>query len=94
MLVHGRYEQLSATQMEHMRTLEEHYSAQPELPTDPHAPCFYHVYENTLPREFHYRIIPEGKHFTLLLFEEMKSRHFGQKSTHSSFIIHVIFRTL
>lgn len=60
MLVQGRYEELSLEQKKEMQRLEKQYVKRTKMPSDPHDPFFYHVYEYTLPREDHYRIIPQG----------------------------------
>ena len=40
---------------------EKEYQERKDLPANPLDPFFYHVYENTLPAEQYYRLIPEGK---------------------------------
>ena len=46
-----------------MRKLEQKFLEMEELPEDPLHPIYYHVFASTLPYEFHYRIVPEGKCF-------------------------------
>ena len=45
-----------------MRKLEQKFLEMEELPEDPLHPIYYHVFASTLPYEFHYRIVPEGKY--------------------------------
>jgi len=59
--VQGRYEELKDEQIAVMLELEKDYKALKSTPADPTDPYFYHIYEDTLPKENHYRIIPIGK---------------------------------
>ena len=59
--VQGRYEELKDEQKAVMLELEKEYKALKSTPSDPTDPYFYHIYEDTLPKENHYRIIPIGK---------------------------------
>ena len=62
MLVHGRHHELSDEQRSQHKAKEDTYYARTMLSSDPHDPSFYHVYNNTLPDEQYYRLIPEGKY--------------------------------
>ena len=60
MLVHGRHHELAEEQRTEMLQREMLYRKK-QMPSNPLDPMFYHVYEDTLPDEQYYRLIPEGK---------------------------------
>ena len=42
------------------------------MPDDPLDPFYCHVFENTLPKEYHYRIVPEGKDLATASINDFK----------------------
>ena len=58
MLIHGRYDELSDYLRMNLEHIGEDYLKLNEMPDDPLSPYYYHVYYDTLPLEYHYRIIP------------------------------------
>lgn len=62
MLVHGRHHELSDEQRSQLLANEQTFNNMKSLPSNPLDLSFYHVYDNTLPEEQYYRLIPEGKY--------------------------------
>ena len=59
--LHSRMHELSDDQRMELQMREQAHMRRRIMPNNPRDPFFYHVYSSTLPKEHHYRIVPEGK---------------------------------
>ena len=63
-----------------MQHLDTTYKNLKKMPNDPHDPYYYHVYEDTLPKEYHYRIVPKDKDHCTQSVNDFKKKGYQRRA--------------
>ena len=79
MMLQGRFYELSEEQQKQMLLLENKYFKRTKLPTSGKDPIWYHVFQNSLPLEQAYRVVPSWKDRKVSKPEELKVKGFKKR---------------
>ena len=79
MTVQGRFYELSPDQQKQMLLLEKKYCKRTKLPTSGNDPFWYHIYQDSLPFEQVYRVVPQHKDRVVNNAAELKVKGFKKR---------------